>query len=275
MIPLRDTLPTRRTPWVTYLLIALNVAAFLFTISRPDAALTVIGADGQTLAVDGFEASIVEWGLVPCELTAKCTANVIPEAAISGDGRIFDVAVPAHAVLLTLVTSMFLHGGWLHLGGNMLYLWIFGNNVEDAMGRARFVLFYLLGGLIAGLAQVVVDVSSNVPNVGASGAIAAVLGGYLLLFPRARVLCWFILVFELPAVVPLVLWIVLQLREGAASFGGALGDQGGVAYWAHIGGFAAGMLLIRLFARGRRHWNGRTYVWTDDVAAAPQGPFLR
>jgi membrane associated rhomboid family serine protease len=163
------------------------------------------------------------------------------------------VRVPDVPVLLTLLTSMFMHGGLLHLGGNMLFLFIFGNNVEDAMGRLRFVLFYLVAGLAAHLVQFAIDPASDIPNIGASGAIAGVLGGYLLLYPRARVLTAitlvvFFYVIEVPALLVLGLWFVLQVVDGSAAL--ASPQSGGVAYWAHIGGFVAGFLLIRPFTRG-------------------------
>lgn len=156
---------------------------------------------------------------------------------------------------LPLLTSMFIHAGWLHLGGNMLFLWIFGNNIEDSMGKVRFIVFYLMCGLVASFAQIAIEPTSAIPNVGASGAIAGVLGGYLLLFPRARVttlviLGIFITVIELPAIIVLAFWFFFQLAAGAAGLAGSGGD--GVAYFAHIGGFVAGLLTIRLFTAGRK-----------------------
>ena len=154
---------------------------------------------------------------------------------------------------ITLFTSMFLHGGLLHLGGNMLFLWIFGNSIEDSMGRWRFAAFYLLGGLAALAAQTLIDPNAQVPTVGASGAIAAVLGGYAILYPKARVITLiFIIIFftivELPALVVLGLWFLIQLAYGAAELVQPVGGSGGVAYFAHIGGFVFGLLLIKLFA---------------------------
>ena len=159
---------------------------------------------------------------------------------------------------LTLVTSMFLHGGILHLAGNMLFLWIFGTNVEDAMSRLRYVAFYLLGGLAAIGLQIAIDPSSPVPTVGASGAIAAVLGGYILLYPRARIvtvvfIIFFFTLIELPAWVMLGLWFLEQALVGGASLAQpAGGEGGGVAYFAHIGGFLFGLLAIRAFAQRRK-----------------------
>ena len=148
---------------------------------------------------------------------------------------------------------MFMHGSLLHLAGNMLFLWIFGNNIEDSMGRARFIAFYLLGGVVALLAQTALDPDAAVPTIGASGAVAAVLGGYALLYPRARVvtlviIVFFITIIRLPALVVLGIWIALQIASGAAELGNPVGGEGGVAYFAHIGGFVFGLLAIRAFA---------------------------
>jgi membrane associated rhomboid family serine protease len=157
----------------------------------------------------------------------------------------------------TLFTSMFLHGGWLHLVGNMLYLWIFGNNVEDATGHLGFLVFYVLCGLAAAFAQILIQPASQVPMVGASGAIAGVLGGYLVLYPRARILAlvplgFFLHLMEVPAVLFLPMWFLLQLVYGIASLGVRSEFGGGVAFWAHIGGFVAGLVCIRMFARRPR-----------------------
>jgi membrane associated rhomboid family serine protease len=163
------------------------------------------------------------------------------------------------AVALSFLTSLFLHGGFMHIAGNMLYLWIFGNNVEDSMGRGRFLVFYLLTGVIASAAQVLASPSSPVPTIGASGAIAGVLGAYIVLFPNARVqtlifLGYFARMAHLPALLVLGFWFVLQLFNGLMAFGVA--QVGGVAWFAHVGGFVAGLLLVRLFTLGRRqsHW---------------------
>jgi membrane associated rhomboid family serine protease len=163
------------------------------------------------------------------------------------------------AVALSFLTSLFLHGGFMHIAGNMLYLWIFGNNVEDSMGRGRFLVFYLLSGVIASAAQVLASPSSPVPTIGASGAIAGVLGAYIVLFPNARVqtlifLGYFARMANLPALLVLGFWFVLQLFNGLMAFGVA--QAGGVAWFAHVGGFVAGLLLVRLFTLGRRqsHW---------------------
>ena len=217
MIPFRDNIPTRRAPVVTVTLITANLLIFLY----------------QYLLVPFPPVRIVYlYGVIPWEITHGISRVPHP--------------VPLYA---TLVTSMFIHGGFFHVAGNMLYLWIFGNNVEDAMGRGRFILFYLLCGLAGAFAQVLMNPSSTIPMVGASGAISGVLGAYLLLHPYARVLTlvsfgWFIDVVEIPALVVLGFWIVIQLLNGLLTF---TFEGGGVAWFAHIGGFGAGMLLIPFF----------------------------
>jgi membrane associated rhomboid family serine protease len=230
MIPLHDDNPTTLKPLVTVSIIVAAVAVFLWQIS---------------LGEKGFEASVFRYGLIP--------------ALWLGDAHPQGVATLPPT--LTVFTSMFLHGGFMHLAGNMLYLWIFGNNVEDAMGHGRFVLFYLLCGVAAAAAQAIPNPDSTIPMIGASGAISGVLGAYLLLYPHARVLVVIPLGFyfhqaRLPAIAVLGFWIVLQLINSA------LADprQGGVAWGAHIGGFVAGMVLIPLFKhRSVRLWAPRRY----------------
>jgi membrane associated rhomboid family serine protease len=217
MIPLRDLNPTRRLPVLTITLIGVNVLVFLFQ---------------QSLTGSGQDDFIFEFGMRP--------------AFVLGD---------LNSYAYTLVTHMFLHGDWLHIGSNMLYLWIFGNNIEDRLGTLRFLLFYFITGFLAAGAQIAVDPGSTTPNIGASGAIAGVLGAYLVLFPNARVqtlvLFWFFpQVIEVAAGALLGWWIFLQVIAGVAELG-QFQAQGGIAYFAHIGGFAAGWLLIRLFAAGR------------------------
>jgi membrane associated rhomboid family serine protease len=217
VIPLRDVIPSRTTPVVTVTLIVANALVFLFQ---------------QSLGDRELQAFVMTWGLVP--------------AAFSW---------------LAVLTSMFLHGGWAHFLGNMLYLWIFGDNVEDRLGHARYLGFYLLCGLAAALLQVAFSAGSRVPMVGASGAIAGVLGGYFVMFPRSRVLTLipiFIVVqlVEVPAIVLLGLWFALQLLSGVGSLG-QTADVGGVAFWAHAGGFVVGMvgvLLLRRPERQRVEW---------------------
>ena len=160
---------------------------------------------------------------------------------------------------MTAFSSMFMHGSILHLAGNMLFLWIFGNNVEDSMGRVKFVIFYLLGGLAALGAQILIDLDAAIPTIGASGAVAAVLGGYLLLYPRARVvtvifIIFFFTIIELPALLILGFWFVQQIAFGAYGLANPTGGGGGVAYFAHIGGFAFGMLAIKLFASRQKDY---------------------
>ncbi len=222
MIPLKDDIPTRRFPIVTVALIAINVVVyFLF-----EQGLWGLGDVGNE--------RVLEYGAIPAEIT---------------EGE--EVGPPGQAPFwVTILTSMFMHGSLLHLGGNMLFLWIFGNNIEDSMGRPTFVAFYLLGGLAALGLHIVADPGSIIPTVGASGAIAAVLGAYARLYPRARVvtLVFIIIIFTvvtLPALVVLGLWFVLQLLP---AFSDPSGAGGGVAYFAHIGGFVFGLLVIKLFA---------------------------
>jgi membrane associated rhomboid family serine protease len=222
VFPLKDNIPTDRVPILTILLIVANVLAYFLV------------QDGGIL--DGpSTASVVDYGAIPAEVTQE-----VPDRGPS--------------TWLTLLTSMFLHGGILHLAGNMLFLWIFGTNVEDATSRVRFVAFYLLGGLAAIGLQVAFDPGSTVPTVGASGAIAAVLGGYILLYPRARVvtlvfIVFFVTLIELPAWVMLGVWFLEQALFATTSLANPTGEGGGVAYFAHVGGFAFGLLAIRAFVR--------------------------
>ncbi len=264
LFPLKDNIPTDRFPVVTVALIAINVLVFL-VLQHPSGFSSV------------NDETVVRYGAIPYELTHPGEHCGLGEQ-ISSTGRLVEsgkgeVACEGKAVktvdgeatairsvpgsqpptFLTILTSMFMHGGFLHIIGNMLFLWIFGNNVEDAMGRAKFVAFYLLGGLAAVLLQVAVDPSSTAPTIGASGAIAGVLGGYILLYPRARVLTLIFIIFfvtfvELPAALVLGFWFLQQIFFGAAGLSDPTGGGGGVAYFAHIGGFAFGLIFIRLFA---------------------------
>ncbi len=231
MFPYRDENPTLLRPLVTVAIIGLNVLVWI-----------VVQGLGTG---DAMVASVCRLGLTPGELLGTVAPGVGIELA---PGRVCPIEPGPH--YHTVLTSMFLHGGWLHLIGNMVFLWVFGNNIEDAMGHGRFTVFYLLCGIAAAAAQIVVDPSSVVPMVGASGAISGVMGGYLLLYPRARVhtivFFGFITTVDLPAYVLLGYWIVLQILGGLPSLVG-VGGGGGVAFWAHVGGFAGGMLLIRLF----------------------------
>ena len=238
MFPLKDDIPTRRFPILTVLLIVANVLMFF------------VFQEAYFGSQDVFDSRVVEYGAIPYEITHpgdQCV-SINPaqiECASGGDGLA--------PTWLTILTSMFMHGGLLHLGGNMLFLWIFGNNIEDSMGRARFILFYLLGGLAAVVAQTVIEPNAAVPTIGASGAVAAVLGGYALLYPRARVVTLlFIIIFftiiELPALLVLGGWFLLQALNGASDLATPAAGGGGVAYFAHIGGFLFGLASIKLFA---------------------------
>jgi membrane associated rhomboid family serine protease len=262
VIPLRDNIPTDRFPVVTAAIIAINFFVFLF-LQGPSFSLS----SGQEVKAK----PIVEYGAIPYRIThpgKKCVLAVpgTPQEQPACQGteiyREAQASSPAPEDIsqpppfLTVFTSMFMHGGWLHIIFNMLFLWIFGNNVEDSMGRVRYALFYLLGGLAAALTQILVSPDSQAPLVGASGAIAGVLGGYALLYPRARVLTavfvFFIFLVEIPALVMLGIWIFLQFLPAVGQLASPdVGSQGGVAYFAHLGGFAFGLLLIKLFAERR------------------------
>jgi membrane associated rhomboid family serine protease len=220
VLPLRDNVPTRSRPVVTYALILANVLVWVL-YQLPD-----------------LQGSVDELAYHPCEVEASCPTI--------GEGW-----------LLTAITSMFLHGSWAHLLGNMLFLWIFGNNVEDALGRVRFLVFYVLGGVAATAVQTVVtlgyasELEGTIPHVGASGAISAVLGGYLVLLPQAKVLTLiFFVLREIPAVVFLLIWFGFQLWDGSASLSHPE-EGGGVAFFAHIGGFVFGALTVKLLQQRR------------------------
>jgi membrane associated rhomboid family serine protease len=243
VFPLRDENPTEIVPFVTLSLIAVTCAAWWFL-------------QGAGLSVPTLEASVCAYGAIPAEVTGRPAGGGASPCSLGG---LTWEAVPA---------SMFMHGGWMHLIGNMWFLWVFGNNIEDSMGHLRFLAFYLVAGVLAALAQIAVDPDSAVPMVGASGAISAIMGAYLVLYPRARVDTLFILVFfirliPLPAWMMLGYWILLQVVSSTLAPAG----EGGVAYMAHIGGFVAGVALIFLFrdparvgrhrARKRRVWAGR------------------
>ena len=247
MIPLHDNVPTRRRPVLTVALILVNVAVFLWSQNAPT---QVLRSNAGRVPVDGFTAVTAEYGFVPCELTSRCRhGDDRVDVGTFANGAPAIVHVHHVPVAATLFTAMFMHGGWAHLLGNMLFLWIFGNNVEDRVGRRRFLLFYVLGGLAAAALQILAGPSSDVPNIGASGAIAAVLGGYLLLYPTAGVITFIPPFFfiPLPAVLFLVGWFALQVL--AAGSGQVGGSAGGVAYFAHIGGFLFGLLTIRWWVR--------------------------
>jgi membrane associated rhomboid family serine protease len=236
MIPIRDDQPRFSTPYVNYFIIGLNILVFLFELS--------VGTQGRPALND----LVYQFGVVPVHF----------ERGLAGSTR-----YPLSADFMTILTSMFLHGGWLHIIGNMWFLWIFGDNIEDYLGHFKYLVFYLICGIVASLTHIAFNFSSNEPAIGASGAIAGVLGGYILLYPRAKVLTLIPLIifftfWWLPAWIFLGYWFVLQFFSGAAaSIAETSRSTGGVAFWAHVGGFAAGLLLIKLFPqRAQRYRYG-------------------
>jgi membrane associated rhomboid family serine protease len=239
MIPISDDNPTLRTPVVTYLLICAILSTWVF----------VQGAGMSTLKLAD---SVCRLGMIPVELTGRLELPAIlklQEGLSCGVNN-------APFNKLTPITSMFLHGGWMHLLGNCLFFWVFGNNVEDSMGRLRFLIFYVLCGLAAAGAQVLVDPASPLPMVGASGAISGVMGAYLVLYPRVRVNMLFILfifiqIWPIPAWAVLLWWFAVQVIGGLPQLMSVEAVSGGVAFWAHVGGFVAGLLLIKLFQNPR------------------------
>jgi len=276
VIPLKDNVPTDRVPVVTVALIAICVAVFAWQLSFSDSE----EFSAQWPGVSERAAKTIEYGAIPhrllhpgdgCALGAEevSASRAEPAVVCRGSAEYRDAvrlseenpgAIPAPLPLdavpwfLTILTSMFMHGGFLHIGFNMLFLWIFGNNVEDSMGRVRFLLFYLLGGAAAVYAQSVLNPGSTVPTIGASGAVAAVLGAYLLLLPRARVLTLVFLLFivtviEVPAYLVLGIWFVLQFLPAIGQATAADVAGGGVAYMAHVGGFVFGLALVKLFVQ--------------------------
>ena len=234
MFPIRDDNPSFLTPYATYVIIALNALAWV-----------VLQGFGMEPTLSG---SVCRLGLIPGELLQTAPAGVRVPIGPNAVCVLSD-----SASWLTPITSMFLHGGWFHIIGNMWFLWIFGNNVEDAMGHVRFVVFYLLCGLAAAAAQTVADPASVIPMVGASGAIGGVMGAYIVLYPRVHVhmlvvLGFYVTTFAVPAVFMLGYWFLMQVLSGAISLGA---EGGGVAFWAHVGGFVAGAVLVWLFRNPR------------------------
>jgi len=222
MFPLRDTQPSYSKPVVTILLIVVNMLVFLFEVS--------LDPESHNAFVDYY------------------------------------ALIPDHFQFSRVLTSMFLHGGWMHVLGNMWFLWIFGDNIEDILGHGKFLLFYLACGVAAGLAQAAISLGSNVPMVGASGAIAGVMGAYMVKFPQSRILSLiFIVVFfttvELPAWIYLIYWFGLQFLSGVGSLGTSQASQGGVAFFAHIGGFVAGIVLVHLLGTRQRYTRRRDLYW--------------
>jgi membrane associated rhomboid family serine protease len=247
VFPIKDNIPTDRFPVVTVALIVINFVVYYLAIRHGGS--FVSGPDIQ---------EVVKYGAIPKALTHPgfhCTAIVL--------GQQEEVGCAHHALPNTIptwetvFTAMFMHASILHIAGNMLFLWIFGNNVEDAMGPVKYILFYILGGIAALALQVAVAPNSAAPTLGASGAIAAVLGGYILLYPRARVLTLVLIIFfftviELPALIVLGIWFAEQAAFGAANLTNPAGGGGGVAYFAHVGGFVFGLLTVRLLATRRK-----------------------
>ena len=252
MIPLKDNIPNERFPFVTVALIVINVIAYLLSIRH-----------GGSLLGGPSTSTVLHDAAIPYDFTHPgkyCTLE--PGMSEFGGAGVqavckngpFPGQIPTWE---TAFTAMFLHGGILHIGGNMLFLAIFGPNVEEAVGRLKYLVFYLAGGLVALAAQILVGPSSVAPTLGASGAIAAVLGGYIVLYPRARILSlifiiFFVTIIEVPAVLILGFWFLEQVLFGAAGLANPAGGGGGVAYFAHVGGFAFGLALIRLFAVRRK-----------------------
>jgi membrane associated rhomboid family serine protease len=256
MFPLKDNIPLARFPIVTVALVVVNVIVYLLEIRHGG---SFFGGPSETVAL--------HYGAIPYELThpgshcdlasTQTLEGTVSSVACQGMHGVSGNPPGQPATWVTVCSSMFLHGSFLHIFGNMLFLAIFGPNVEDATGRVRYLAFYLLGGLVALGAQVLVSPDSTAPTLGASGAIAAVLGAYLVLYPRARVLSlvfivFFVTIVEAPAVFLLGFWFLEQLYFGAAGLASPLGGGQGVAYFAHVGGFAFGLLLIRLFVKQRK-----------------------
>ncbi len=242
MFPLKDNIPTERTALVTIALIAINVIVY-FVLQKGGI------LDGPS------DSGVVDYGAIPYEVThpGKLCGIDAGQVVCEGQPGVRGSAPDQPATILTVFSAMFMHGSILHLGGNMLFLWIFGNNVEDSMGPLKFIGFYLLGGIAALALQIVVEPNAAIPTIGASGAVAGVLGGYILLFPRARVVTLIFIVFfftilELPAMLILGFWFLQQVAFGYFDLANPGGGGGGVAYFAHIGGFAFGLLAIKLFA---------------------------
>jgi membrane associated rhomboid family serine protease len=278
VFPLKDNIPTARFPIVTVLFVAINVAAFIWQLTLADGPNS-----SESPAIPGLSAAdeaVFELGAIPYRLThpgTECGVVTAPagarldgvepivcegsadEAEAEENPEVEVVGLEAPPWWVTILTAMFLHGGWLHIIGNMLFLWVFGPNVEDSMGRLRFVLFYLLAGTVAVYAQSAIEPDSTIPTIGASGAVAGVLGAYVMLYPKARVVTLVIIIFfvtliEIPAMILLAVWALLQFLPALGQIG--VGDMptDSVAYVAHVGGFLFGLLAIKLFAarRGER-----------------------
>jgi membrane associated rhomboid family serine protease len=277
LIPLKDNIPTLRFPIVTVLLIAANLAVFVWQLTASSDEYS--SPEFRELGVPESDQRTIEYGAIPYRIThpgEDCAVGAVPSGrgasqaevvcegtreyeqaeALAAQGAPF-APLDEPVWWVTLLTSMFMHAGILHIAGNMLFLWVFGNNIEDSMGRLRFLLFYVLAGLVAVYAQAVIDPSVTGPTIGASGAVSGVLGGYILLHPHARVLTLVFIIFfvtfiEIPAIVMLGLWFVLQAIPAVGQLApDVAGEGGGVAYLAHVGGFLFGLAAIKLFARRR------------------------
>jgi membrane associated rhomboid family serine protease len=217
LIPLKDENPTEITPYFTVIFLLANVLVW-----------TLVQGAGE---MNALVASVNAYGVVPCQITGECPAQGLTWSSV--------------------LTSMFMHGSWEHLIGNMIFLWVFGNNIEDSMGHLRFIAFYLICGIAAAGAHILLAPASPVPAVGASGAISAIMGAYVVLYPNVRVYTWFppIFLFPIRAFFLLGYWFLIQLAMGVVTAGPEMGEEGGVAVWAHVGGFAAGLLLIKVFEK--------------------------
>jgi rhomboid family protein len=275
LIPVKDNVPTGRFPLITVLLIVVNIGVFGWQLTSSSS--TSPNPELSRLGISERDEKTVEYGAIPYRVLhpgRDCAFGVTNDSG-GGEADIVCEGTRQYAEaqhlarsqdapfdrypnpfwLLTVFSSMFMHGGILHIAFNMLFLWIFGNNVEEAMGRGRYLLFYLLAGIAAVYSQSAIDPSGTLPSIGASGAIAGVLGAYAVLLPRARILTLLILIFfvtiiEIPAYVMLGIWFVLQFIPAVGQVAVPdIGGQGGVAYFAHVGGFAFGLALVKLFAR--------------------------
>ena len=288
MLPLKDNIPTARFSIVTVAFIAINVIVFIWQLNFPtDERLDDVG-------FGPIDQSALEYGAIPERIThpgeaGDCAIGAAAEAAGQFEAGVvcpgtkdYEEAVarsqqnPGSDLgpftidqapwWITLFTSMFMHGGILHIAGNMLFLWVFGNNIEDSMGRLKFVLFYLLAGLIAVYSQALIDPGSTAPTIGASGAVAGVLGAYALLHPRARILTLIFIIFfvtlvEIPALILLAIWFILQFIPALGQVAVETGGDQGIAYFAHVGGFLFGLAAIKLFATRRREPEPRLPVY--------------
>ena len=259
MFPIKDNIPTDRFPYVTVALIVANVIVYLLAIRHGGSLIS--GPDTHEVLKYGAIPTALTHSGVHCAEVAQQTAFGPESLGISCNSRLLQAngIGPENTLSSwqTVFTAMFMHGSILHIAGNMLFLWIFGNNIEDSMGPAKFIVFYIVGGLAALGLQVAISPNSTAPTIGASGAIAAVLGGYILLYPRARVLTLvfiilFFTVIELPAIVMLGIWFAQQAIFGAANLTNPAGGGGGVAYFAHVGGFLFGLAVVRLLATNRK-----------------------